>query len=105
MLPFRTYCEMILTFEQIGGNNQVSAQVKIKFYNGNRDMYTVNRNLSCTMSKAGKKSMKTVEGSMVLKSRNGERTTVSTSKCISHLLPNSWVGDHVLPASSNTHES
>ncbi|KAG4428567.1 hypothetical protein IFR05_015951 [Cadophora sp. M221] len=62
---------------KLSGVKEVMAQVKLGFHNASQAKLVVNRSLSLTVAKASVKQ-KTLECNLLIKARNGERTSIST---------------------------
>lgn len=66
----------ILANEQMANEKEVKAQVRLRFWNVNRQRMTATRNLQVTVKKGGGLTMKTLEG-ILAKTDVGDDNKVS----------------------------
>ncbi|KAK0115574.1 DNA repair protein rad50 [Cadophora gregata f. sp. sojae] len=77
ILPPNTKNGAFIHDPKLNGVKEVMAQVKLGFHNASQAKLVINRSLSLTVAKASVKQ-KTLECNLLIKARNGERTSIST---------------------------
>ena len=82
----------------MANEKEVKAQVRLRFWNVNRQRMTATRNLQVTIKKAGGLTMKTLEGILAKTDVDGGEGKVSISIKIEYRCLNSFSGIQYPPS-------